>query len=56
MATVSYDVQKAFDALNHETLSAEMENGGIRGIGLDLVKSYLFGLKIPIDVSKNCLI
>ena len=51
MATVFYDVKKVFDILNHEILSDKMENAGIRGIWLELARSYLSRRKIAVDVA-----
>ena len=50
MATVFYDIKKAFDALNHEILLDKMINSGIRGRGLQIIKSYLCGRKITVNV------
>lgn len=50
VSTVFYDVKKAFDTLNHEILFDKMENSGIRGKGLEIIRSYLYGRKIVVDV------
>ena len=48
--TVSYDVKIAFDVLNHDILLDKMINSSIRGKGLQIIKSYLCGRKITVDV------
>ena len=45
VATVFYDIKKAFDTLNHEILLDKMINSGIRGKALQIIKSYLCGRK-----------
>ena len=39
------DLQKAFDTLDHDILLKKLENYGIRGNALDLMKSYIKGRK-----------
>ena len=50
MATVFYDVKKAFDALNHEILLEKMINSSIRGKGLQIFQSYLRERNITVNV------
>ena len=50
VTTVFYDIKKAFDTLNHEILLDKMINSGIRGKGLQIIKSYLCGRKITVNV------
>ena len=55
---VLFDVEKAFDSVDHNILLSKLENAGIRGVALDWFSSYLSGRlqKVLIgDVSsKNC--
>ena len=51
MSALFYDIKKAFDTLNHEILMEKINNTGIRGKGLDLIKSYLHGRKIQVEIN-----
>ena len=40
-SVVSIDLKKAFDTIDHNILLKKLDNYGIRGITLDLFKSYI---------------
>ena len=45
-----FDIKKAFDTLNHEILFKKLENTGIRGVPLKLIKSYLNNRRFVVDI------
>ena len=53
VATVFYDIKKAFDTLNHEILLDKMIYSGIRGKRWQIIKSYLCGRKITVNVGRK---
>lgn len=50
---VLLDVQKAFDSVNHQILLSKLENAGIRGIALDLLKSFISNRKQKVRIGSK---
>ena len=48
-ATIYLDFKKAFDTISHCILFRKLDNCGVRGLALDLVKSYLDKRKQRLD-------
>ena len=48
---VFIDFQKAFDTVNHSILRNKHEHYGIRGVGSDLLRSYLSNRKQYVSVN-----
>ena len=49
VATLFFGIKKAFDTLNHEILFKKLENTGIRGAPLKLIKSYLHNRRFVVN-------
>lgn len=47
------DFSKAFDRLNHETLIQKLYILGVRGVALELIKSYLRNRNQCVEINKN---
>jgi len=52
-ATISVDVKKAFDIIDHAILLDKLGNIRIHGIALDLVKSYLSKRSFKVQVGEE---
>ena len=49
-ATLFLDIKKACDTLNHKILFKKLENTGIRGVPLKLIKSYFHNQRFVVDI------
>ena len=52
-ATIFFDIEKAFDTIEHTILLDKLENVGIRGIALELVRSYLLERSFTVQVGEE---
>ncbi|MFO7795213.1 MAG: reverse transcriptase family protein [Promethearchaeia archaeon] len=52
-ATIFFDIKKAFDTIDHAILFDKLENIGIRGIALDLMRSYLSERSFKVQVCEE---
>ena len=55
-ATLVFDIKKAFDTIEHAILFGKLENVRIRGIALELVRSYLLEEVLQFMLVRNHLI
>lgn len=54
VCAIYMDMTKAFDYVNHELLLQKLESYGIRGVALDLFKTYLSNRQQYTLISKIC--
>ena len=51
LSALFYDIKKAFDTLNHKILMEKINNTGITGKRLDLIKSCLHDRKFQVEIN-----